>query len=155
MVTKFYKRSLVEVVKDGPALSQIRPVGEEGKEFWVKTADLRTTELSVHAVAVDGLGGYVTRLRIVYPPHAQTALDNLMSNEGIILDSRTRPVQVGKRGGTTLQYTVAAEIEFALDTPGNLLPEGTKQKPDGTYKLNSLDAAVALLKAGVAQTHFV
>ena len=110
---------------------------------------------AVNLVSVaNGLAVYVTKLRIVYPQHAQHYLDNLAAVYGVILDPQTRPTVAGKRGGTTVQHTAAAELEFDSNTPANLLPEGVKLEGN-RFKLNSLAVAFELLKSGAKQTSFV
>jgi hypothetical protein len=133
---------------------------KNNKTFWIPKQKLEE-ELengpNIESISInDELVKKVIKLRLVYPPHAQYFLNKLTSDNGIILHPDTKPVQTGKRGGITIQRTVAAEIEFSSDLSKQFWPEGTKFNSDkNILEVNSLSLAVALLKAGAVQTHFV
>jgi hypothetical protein len=166
----FYKNTEVIVLEASASLSKVRLVGQEDYQaVWVPNRLLEqrnggcttlgtvppvTPKLpDVGIVTVqEALVPFVKRLRILHAPKASTYLQEQASKQGVILDARTRPINVGENSKGI--RSAAAEIEFSKDTPTNILPNGYKTRPNGCYRVNSLAVAFALLKAGAKQTAF-
>jgi hypothetical protein len=180
-MTTFYKNTEVVVLEASASLSKVRLVGQEDYQaVWVPNRLLEQREVKpttkvlavcstspevvsrflestkfadVPAVTVEqALVPFVKRLRILHAPKASTYLQEQASKQGVILDPRTRPINVGENSKG--MRSAAAEIEFSKDTPTNILPNGYRVRPNGRYRVNSLAVAFALLKAGAKQTAF-
>ena len=176
-MTTFYKNTEVVVLEASASLSKVRLVGQEDYQaVWVPNRLLEQREAKpatkvlvigdspvsvalaakladVPAVTVEqALVPFVKRLRILHAPKASTYLQEQASKQGVVLDPRTRPINVGENSKG--MRSAAAEIEFSKDTPTNILPNGYKTRPNGCYRVNSLAIAFALLKAGAKQTAF-
>jgi len=174
----FYKGIEVNVLEKGQTLSKVYlTTQEEYQAVWVpnRLLEQREEKPSTRVVALIGessvsaalaakflpdvavanveasLVPFVKRLRILHAPKASAYLQQQASKQGVILDPRTRPLNVTEGRG---MWSAAAEIEFSKDTPTNILPNGYRVRPNGRYKVNSLAVAFALLKAGAKQTAF-
>jgi hypothetical protein len=86
-------------------------------------------------------------IRIHYPKHAETFVFDLFSREGITLPDDIRALDSGKRGGTTVQRTLAGEMWFPTPANTNILSESYKTA-DGITKVSQLAVILSVLKAG-------
>lgn len=166
----FYKGVEVNVLEAGQNLSKVYlTTQQEYQAVWVpnRLLEQRATKVEenivqeasrnilpdVAAVTVEqALVPFVKRLRILHAPKASVYLQQQASKQGVLLDPRTRPINVGENSKG--MRSAAAEIEFSKDTPTNILPTGYKVRLNGRYRVNSLAVAFALLKAGAKQTAF-
>ncbi len=166
------KKDTVKVIDE--SLTFLKVEDQDGRDFWVTRRELeegvlvtameaeaktpapvQPPSVDIAAVNIDAaLVPYVTKLRIVYPEKSQAYLNEQAAKHGVILDPRTRPVRAGIRGGTTIQRSPAATVEFSADAPVGSLPVIVKNLPTGNFRVNSIAFAFALLKAGAKQTAF-
>jgi len=151
------------------SLTLVKVEDQDGRDFWITRRELEGGTVTTKATAINtaqtlqdiaavnidaSLVPHVTKLRIVYPERSQAYLNEQAAKHGVILDPRTRPVRAGIRGGTTIQRSPAATVEFSADAPVGSLPVTVKNLPTGGFRVNSIALAFALLKAGAKQTAF-
>lgn len=93
-------------------------------------------------------------IRIHYPKHAEPFVLELFSRIGVDLPDDIRPIDSGRRGGITVQRTLAGEMWFPAPPAGVSIPN-PHHMTNGVIEISTIGLILAVLQAGFSVTKYV